>query len=124
MIQINPKNEEKINSFIAEKEGKARERKVEYSDIVSAIAAIEKKLGIPKKCMEGITAEIDIHAQDFPNAYKWRAESTQITILRKSSGWYLTYVSRYYTKRESQRYMVTLTEQAKDAIITSMKQFS
>lgn len=120
---INETNRERITKEIEKAEGRAKERRIKYEDILKAIATIEHRLNIPKKHMTGIEADVDIHAQNFPNAYKWRAESTQFTLIRKVSGWDLVKVERYYTRREGHQYKLELTAEAEKAIIESMRDF-
>lgn len=116
-------NREKIEAAIRAAEGRATERRINYGDIVRAIAELEKTLNICKKDMTGITADIDYNAQNFPNAYKYTPKSTHITITRKNSAWDLERVYRDTTRREGRRYHLTLTEDAKRAIIKSKETF-
>lgn len=60
---IKESNKERINQFIAESEGRARERKITYRDLEEAVKTVERKLNIPKKYMEGIEVDVDINAQ-------------------------------------------------------------
>ncbi len=116
-------NRERIEATIREAEGRATARTITYGDITRAIAELEKALNICKKDMTGITADIDYHAQNFPNAYKYTPESTHITVTRKTSAWDLARVYRDTTRREGHRYHLTLTEDAKKAIIQSKEIF-
>lgn len=116
-------NREKIEAAIREVEGRATARTVTYGEIAIAIAELEKTLNICKKDMMGIIADIDYHAQNFPNAYKYTPESTHIKITRKNSAWDLVRVYRDTTRREGHRYHLTLTEDAKKAIIKSKEIF-
>ena len=116
-------NKEKIEDIIRTAEGRATARTISYERIVVAIAELEKTLGIAKKNMTGITADIDYNAQDFPRAYKYTPESTHILVTRKTSGWDLTNVFRDTTRRWNHRFHVTLTDDAKAAIIASKEKF-
>lgn len=114
---IKESNRGKIEAMIEEAQKRARERKVDFDDIVKALDDIEKSLGIAKKSMIGITADIDIHAQDFPKAYKYTPESTQVMLVRKTSGWDLISVERWHTRKDGHRIELKLTDEAKEAII-------
>lgn len=116
-------NKEKIADIIRTAEGRATARTITYGDITRAIAELEKSLGIAKKNMTGIAADIDYNAQDFPRAYKYTPESTHFTVTRKASGWDLTSVFRDTTRRWNHRFHVTLTDDAKMAIIASKEKF-
>lgn len=116
-------NRTKIESIIKAAEGRASVRTIKYSVIVESLEILEKSLGICKKDMVGVTADIDYHARDFPNAYKYTPVSTHFTVIRKASGWDLISVERARTRRHNHTYHVTLTDVAKRAIIESKTSF-
>ena len=116
-------NSEKIEKIIKEAEGRATARTIDYGSMSMAIDRLEESLGIPKKHMIGIVADIDVNAQDFPRAYKYTPESTHFRVIRKQSGWDLERVYRDRTRRYNHEFHVTLTEQAKEAIIESKSSF-
>lgn len=120
---VKESNKDKINAMIKEVEGRSTARTIDYRDIVFNIATIERTLGIPKKYMVGIEVNVDKHAQDFPNAYKYTPYSTQYTIKRKASGWDLISVKRNRTRRLKQEYLLQLTDTAKEAIIKTKECF-
>lgn len=122
-ILINEKNADKINAAIKEAEGRASVRTVTFTEVMKSVKHIETVLGIPKAKMVGIIADVDYHAQNFPNAYKCTPESTHFCMERTKSGWVLYSVSRETTRRMTHGYRLTLTETAKAAIIESMKEF-
>ncbi len=120
---IKESNRARIEQAIKAAEGRATQRTITYDDIVEAIQHLEKKLGIAKKDMLGTYATIDIHAQNFLRAYKYRAESTIFRISRGAAGWDLTDVERYYTARDGHGYSVHLSPAAEKAILESMQDF-
>lgn len=122
-IVIKKENENRINETIKAAEGRATVRTIDFKDIMSAISDIEKRLGIQKKILDGITAEIDYHAQDFPHAYKYRPESTHVALIHKSGSWQLVDVYRDTTRRRGHSINLDLTEAAKNAIIRRMSDF-
>ena len=109
--------------MIKKAEGRATARTICFNDIINDIKTIEDKLNIKKKDMIGIKAYVDSNAQNFPNAYKYRPESTHYTMTRKKSGWDLECVLRDYTRNEKHTYNIILTEEAKKAILESMSDF-
>ena len=112
-------NRERINNWIADAQGKARERLINYDDIVAACEEIDKKLNITQKAKNGIMADVDINAQNFPRAYKYRAESTQFRLIYKSGKWRLYSVFRTYTRTSGHKIILTLTDAAREAIINN-----
>lgn len=120
---IKESNRAKIEAMIKAAEGRATMRTITFENIVDAIARIEKKLDIPKTKMTGIRADVDVNAQNFPNAYQYRAESTQFYMIRKASGWDLTEVTRYYTRRAGHQIQLVLTDEAKEAILERCADF-
>lgn len=120
---IKESNKEKIEKMITEAEGRARERKITYADMVHGIKKIEGWLGIPKAHMEGIVVYVDHNAQNFPNAYKYTPYSTQYMMVRKRSGWDLRQVYRDITRRDNHTYELELTDKAKESIIEAHRNF-
>lgn len=124
-IIISETNKAKIEAAISEAEGRATCRTITFDDIVKATQRIEKKLGIPKKYLEGVRYSVDIHAQNFPNAYKYRAESTQFTVEYLKGKWRVISIGRSYTRRSGHDYLCyIMPEDTKNAIIETMKDFA
>lgn len=123
-IIINETNRAKIETAIQDAEGKASMRTIDFNDIINATQKIEKKLGIPKKYMDGVRYDVDLHAQNFPKAYKYRAESTQFIVEFSKGKWRLISVERYYTRTAGHDFRcVTMPEETKKAIIETVMDF-
>lgn len=123
-IIINEINKDKIKAAIQEVEGKATARTIDYDDLVRATQRIEKRLGIPKKYLEGVRYDVDLHAQNFPKAYKYKAESTQFVIEYLKGKWRLVSIERYYTRTAGHDYKcLTMPEETKKAIIETVMDF-
>ena len=118
-IVVKESNREKIEQSIKAAEGRATARTIDYSHIEHFIKRIEKRLNIPKKSMRGIVARVDYWADDFPKAYKHTPYSTHFIIEKVATGWALVDVSRERTRRATQECILSLTEEAKKAIIAS-----
>lgn len=90
-------------------------RTITAMNIVQAIKEIEERLNLisTKTDSIGTVAEVDVNAQDFPNAYKYTPESTQITLERKTSGWTLKYIERNRCKSRANKIVLTLTDATK-----------
>ena len=108
---------DKLNAIIAGEEGRAKERRIDARMVCEAIEQIEDRLSLPKKCMEGIIAEVDMNAQDFPSAYKWKAQSTRLRMEYRKGSWRILSIYRADCRREKARYMLALTEDARQAIL-------
>lgn len=119
---VKDSNKDKINEMIKKAEGRATERTITFDNIVSMIEKIESRLGISKTAMEGIVAYVDYNSQNFPNSYRWTANSTHFRIIRKKSGWDVTDIWRG-TCRGLKRIRLDLTETAKAAIIEANEAF-
>lgn len=123
-IIVNETNRCKIDALILGVEGRATARTIDFSDIVWACKQIEKELGIPKKYLEGVRFDVDPHAQDFPNAYRFRPESTQFLIGFSGGKWRLSGIERYYTRAEGHKYKcVEMPEEVKQRILNRFMEF-
>lgn len=111
-IIVNETNRCTIDALIIGVEGRATSRTIGYEHIVDACKNIEMKLGIPKKYLEGVRFDVDIHAQNFPKAYKYCAESTQFIIEYSGGKWRLLEIERYYTRAAGHAYECRLMPEA------------
>ena len=104
-----------VTSALDAVQARCTARTITAQDIVQAIKEIEERLNLisTKTDSIGTVAEVDVNAQDFPNAYKYTPESTQITLERKSSGWVLKYIERNRCKSPENRIVLTLTDATK-----------
>lgn len=104
-----------VTSALDAVQARCTARTITAMDIVQAIKEIEERLNLisTKKDAVGTIARVDANAQDFPNAYKYTPESTQFTIVLKSSGWVLTDIVRNVCKSPANRIVLTLTEATK-----------
>lgn len=116
-IIVKESNSEKITDAIRDAEGRATARTITAQNVIDTARKITRRLGIPKKYMIGITASVDYHAQNFPNAYKYTPESTQFRMIYTASGWALTSISRETTRRPSRAVDIFLTDDARAMII-------
>lgn len=111
---------ERLDPYIAEAEGKARERKLSPSEIVWVLRTVTKELDIPKSKMVGIRLDADIHAQEFPRSYYlhgYTAESTHFLAEYKTTGWVVTDIFRDRTRSKTQKLILSLTDEAKQALL-------
>ena len=116
-IIIKAENAEKIQKVIDEAEGKSRERKVTAEKLIACAEKMDKKLGIAPAHLKGVTARVDINAQDFPNAYKYIPESTVATFEHTGRAWALIDVKRDRTDIASKAVRFNLTDEAREWIV-------
>lgn len=113
-----------LETALKEAQGRATTKTLEPMDVFYELSFIEDRLPrMTKKDMEGITINVDPYAQDKPRAYKYTMVSTQFSAIYKGGSWRITEIRRAETRRRGHGYKVTLTEQAKAAIIKLYEQF-
>ena len=113
----------KIIDAIQSAEGRASARTILPWDIARKLNEIEDKLGIAKKALEGVSVDVDIHAQDFPKAYKYTPESTQFSAVFRGGSWRITNIERNSTRRYGREVVVTHTDESRKAILDRFTTF-
>lgn len=116
-IYLTENNKAKVQEVLDAAQKQCTARTITVDDIYDDAEYLEKKLAIPKKHMEGITAVIDHNAQTFPGAYKYIPYSTVFKIERSHNKWAL--IDCYRDICRSRIYRVALTEKAKESIINN-----
>ncbi|MBR5286391.1 MAG: hypothetical protein IKU30_05770 [Clostridia bacterium] len=114
--RVNMREYQALVAAIKDAEGRAKERTITADNVLDWLDDIFKKIDISKKAMDGVTVNVDIHAEALPGAYKWTAYSTQFTAIFKSGGWRVTGISRSALRRKN-RVIVHHTEESKKALI-------
>ena len=123
-IIICEKNREAIENMIAQAEGKATARCLTFKGLTYRIAQLETALGIAKKDMEGIKYDLDDNAQNFPRAYKYKADSTHAVIERRGGKWRLIDVHRGTCRNEKHIFeCLEMPETAQTAILDARRCF-
>ena len=114
-MKINIDNTVKLNEAIKTAEGKATARTVEATQIQYTLHEIEA--GIAKKKMSGTRVHYT-GAEHFPNAYKYRPESTHWIAENINGKWYVVDIYRdTCPNRSSWNTEVNYSEAAKQAIL-------
>ena len=88
-MKINITNTEKLNKAIKEAEGKATARTTSAKEIVKTLESIR----VPKSRLNGTKVFWD-GAEHFPNAYKYRPESTHWVAENVNGRWYVIDICR------------------------------
>ncbi len=98
-IIVKPENRARIEAALEAVQGKSRTRTITYDIIANRLQAVEKVYSIPKTALKGVKVSLDPHAQNFPNAYRGRPESTQVEAIYTGTAWKITDIYRGYTRR-------------------------
>lgn len=114
---------EKIDDAIKIAQGKSRERTIEAWDILYDLIDIEKRLSLPKRLLEGVQADIDRNAQDFPSAYGHQAFSTHYRVVYRGGFWRLVDVRRLPCRRSGLSTILSLPDAAKDELLYKLTHF-
>ena len=113
-------NEEKLATAIKEAEGRATARTVTPFDIALTLENVSR--GIPKALLHGTKVEYT-GAQHFPNAYKYRPESTHWRAENIKGKWYVTSIFRSTCPNRNNDTSVIYSEEAKQRIIENASNF-
>lgn len=120
-IIINETNRAKIEKALDEVQKRCTARTIDYNGILSEIKAVNEQFSTvcTKKAFENTSVLIDINGQNFPNAYKFSAYSTQFRAAYLKGKWRLMYIGRDFCRSYAQRWNITLSETAKQCILES-----
>jgi len=103
-MKIAISNTEKLNAALEKIQGpRVSARTISADDIEEMVERIEKRLStmLHKKDWQGLEFNCDPNAQSFPGAYKGMPESTQFTLERGQSDWFVIDIGRYITRGPS-----------------------
>ena len=111
-MNINVANIEKLTEAIAKAEGRATARTITAQDIIKTL----DKIKVPKSRLHGTKVYYD-GGQHFPNAYKYRPESTHWMAENKHGKWYVTAICRATCPNRSNSGSIEFSEEAKAWIV-------
>lgn len=125
MKPIDIKNREQLAEAIKAAEGRAKERRISVDDVIDALAEVDERLKIisTKTDAVGTMVHVDVHAQRFPNAYRYTPESTHFFAELKKNGWRIVGISRGRTNGPSGRIIIELTAATKARIVERASTF-
>lgn len=87
-IILNHKHDTEVQSQLDSANHLARTRTVDISDVYYAVAVLERKFAdCSKKSMEGLTVDVDMNSQHFPNAYHGTPMSTHFVLVYERRSW-------------------------------------
>jgi hypothetical protein len=117
-LNITPSNRDKIEEALKAVNGRAQSFTVQrYSEVEAVMRRVEDRLAmLPKSERVGATAAYT-PAGPSANAYKYRAASTQLSMERRATGWFLTGVEATEVfPRQGERLTVAISESQRDEI--------
>lgn len=122
-IILNHKHDDEIQSQLDKANHLARTRTVDIDEVYSAVAVLERKFGdCTKKSMEGLTVNVDLNSQSFPNAYRGVPMSTYFTLVYEKRSWRFVRAERSRCG-EFKRYDVTLTSAMREELLKAFESF-
>lgn len=122
-IILNHKHDTEVKSQLDAANHFARTRIVDIDDVYDAVYILERKFdGCTKKSMEGLTVNVDLNSQDFPNAYRGVPMSTHFTLAYEKRSWRFVSAERLRCG-ESKGYDVTLTDPMREELLKSFESF-
>lgn len=123
-IILNHKHDAEVQSQLDAANHLARTRTVDIDEVYSAVTVIERKFeDCTKKSMEGLTVNVDLNSQDFPNAYRGVPMSTHFTLVYEKRSWRFVSAERSRCG-ESKRYDVTLTDPMREELLKAFESFN
>lgn len=123
-IILNHKHDAEVQSQLDAANHLARTRTVDIDEVYGAVTVLERKFeDCTKKSMEGLTVNVDLNSQDFPNAYRGVPVSTHFTLVYEKRSWRFVSAERSRCG-ESKRYDVTLTGPMREELLKAFESFN
>lgn len=123
-IILNHKHDAEVQSQLDAANYHARTRTVDIDEVYGAVTVLERKFkDCTKKSMEGLTVNVDLNSQDFPNAYRGVPMSTHFTLVYEKRSWRFVRTERSRCG-EFKRYDVTLTDPMREELLKAFESFN
>lgn len=123
-IILNHKHDAEVQSQLDAANRLARTRTVDIDEVYGAVTVLERKFeDCTKKSMEGLTVNVDLNSQDFPNAYRGVPMSTHFTLVYEKRSWRFVCAERSRCG-EFKRYDVTLTDRMREELLKAFESFN
>lgn len=109
----------KLNGDLRTVQKGARVRTITAEKMLSALACLERNLGVPRRCLNGLKVRIDCNARDYANAYNGTPFSTQFEAEYKN-GWKITDIERCEAKRNGRKHkydILAISNEAREKIV-------
>ena len=100
----------------------ARVRTITAEKMLSALACLERNLGVPRRYLDGLRVRIDCNAQDYAKAYNGIPYSTQFEA-EYHNGWKITSIERCEAKRNGRKHkydILAISNEAREKIVENV----
>ena len=100
----------------------ARVRTITAEKMLSALACLERNLGVPRRYLNGLRVRIDCNAQDYAKAYNGIPYSTQFDA-EYHNGWKITSIERCEAKRNGRKHkydILAISNEAREKIVENV----
>ena len=111
----------KLNGELRTVQKGARVRTITAEKILSALACLERNLGVPRRYLNGLRVRIDYNAQDY-KAYNGIPYSTQFEA-EYHNGWKITSIERCEAKRNGRKHkydILAISNEAREKIVENV----
>ena len=112
----------KLEKEIRAVQKRARVRTITAEKMLSALACLERNLGVPRRYLNGLKVRIDCNAQDYANAYNGTPYSTQFEA-EYHNGWKITSIERCEAKRNGRKHkydILAISNEARVKIVENV----
>lgn len=112
----------KLNGELRTIQKGARVRTITAEKMLSALACLERNLGVPRRYLDGLRVRIDCNAQDYAKAYNGTPYSTQFEA-EYHNGWKITSIERCEAKRNGRKYrydILAISNEAREKIVENV----
>lgn len=116
IILSTDKNIAKLNAYLEELQARCSMRTLTAENIVNILDNVEKRIGVPKKYLEGTKVDYT-GAEVLPRSYRFYCESTHFNAYHDGKHWHITFIGRLKCPRRKNNTSVELSELTKKAIV-------
>ena len=112
----------KLEKEIRAVQKRARVRTITAEKMLSALACLERNLGVPRRHLNGLRVRIDCNAQDYAKAYNGTPYSTQFEA-EYHNGWKITSIERCEAKRNGRKHkydILAISNEARVKIVENV----
>lgn len=112
----------KLNGELRTIQKGARVRTITAEKILSALACLERNLGVPRRYLDGLRVRIDCNSQDYAKAYNGTPYSTQFEA-EYHNGWKITSIERCEAKRNGRKHkydILAISNEAREKIVENV----
>lgn len=112
----------KLNGELRTIQKGARVRTITAEKMLSALACLERNLGVSRRYLDGLRVRIDCNAQDYAKAYNGIPYSTQFEA-EYHNGWKITSIERCEAKRNGRKHkydILAISNEAREKIVENV----